>query len=426
LDELGLLKKGTGGLRHVWQNRRDYVINGLSDSTIIGLGFISSILIARGLGPEVRGQLTAALLWPTLAGALATLGLPHAITYAAGARWASAQRLARFGMLFSLWVGLPMAVAYFAVAPLLLKEAFPVLPGSLRLFACFIPLSLWAGLWMALYQGKGDFATWNIAKLIRSAGYTLWIGAALLFGIASVPIVLWSQVVLVVLTLTLLVIRLPRLHADDAGDVLPKAKLFRYGMAIYASGIFYMLNQQLDQLLLSLWVPAQDLGQYASAASLSGILLLVPSTMGPVAFSRLARSGADGGRRHALKAIALCGAFLFPATLLITLVAPWLVRLVYGAAFAPAGQVLRVLAPAAALLGLGNLFSDVLRGSGKPLVPTFAMAAGLLVTIPGLIIALPRWGIWGAAWISLIAYGLVLAVQAGNFILMPCESKLRR
>jgi O-antigen/teichoic acid export membrane protein len=413
-------------LHTLWTERQDYAINAASDAVAAVLGVLSSVLIARGLGPEGRGQLTAALLWPTLAGTLAAVGLPHALAYATAAGWASPQRLARFAVLFSLWVGLPVAAVYFAVSPLLLKHAFPVLPGSLPLFACFIPLYLLAGLWSAIYQGQGDFVTWNIAKLVRSVGYTVWVGAALLFDVATVPLLLWSQMGLVVVTLALFRLRMPRLLAGGAPEAFPRGRLFRYGMAVYVSGIFYMLNQQVDQLLLSLWVPAQDLGQYSSAVGLSGMLLLVPGMLGPVVFSRLGRSDAEGGRQHALKAVAVCMAVVLPAGILLTLLAPRIVLVVYGAPFTPAGELLQVLAPAAVLLGLGNLFSDVLRGSGRPLVPTYAMLAGLVVTIPGLIVALPRWGVWGAAWVSLIAYGAMLAVQAGSVLWMSNTEGLQK
>ena len=177
----------------LWKSHRDYALNGLSDAVITAVGFASSVLIARALGPEGRGQLAAALMWPTTVAALSTLGLPHAFAYAAGARWTSAGRLARFGTVFALVVGLPMALAYFLAAPYLLRVAFPESALSVRLFGCFIPLTLWAGLWMAIYQGTGDFVTWNMAKVLRSAGYTAWIATALLLGVASVPVVMWSR-----------------------------------------------------------------------------------------------------------------------------------------------------------------------------------------------------------------------------------------
>ena len=135
-------------------------------------------------------------------------------------------------------------------------------------------------------------------------------------------------------------------------------------------------------------------------------------------FSRLARTVDEEGDAHARKALALGGALLLPAGLLLTAFAPALVRLIYGPAFAPAGQLLRVLTPAAVLLGLSNLLADNLRGGGRPCLPTFAMLVGLGVTIPGLAFALPRYGMWGAAWVSLFAYGAMLAVEAASFLLV--------
>lgn len=412
-------------LYHLWNSHRDYALNGLSDAIIAAVGFVSSVLIARGLGPEGRGQLAAALLWPTTVAALSTLGLTHAFAYATGARWAAPGRLARFGTAFALVVGLPMGVAYFLVAPYLLRVAFPETALSVRLFGCFIPLTLWTGLWMALYQGKGDFVTWNLARVLRSAGYAAWVATALLLGVASVPVVLWSQVVLAVLSLTLLGLRMSRFPANDSPGAVPVAKLLRYGLSVYASGIFYMLNQQLDQLLLSLWVPARELGQYAAAASLSAVVLMAPSALGPVVFSRLARTADEEGYSHARKVLALGGAVLLPAGLLLTAFAPALVRLIYGPAFAPAGQVLRVLMPATVLLGFSILLADILRGAGRPLLPTFAMLVGVGVTIPGLAFAVPRYGVWGAAWVSLCAYGAILVVEAASFLLVSGKWKVR-
>lgn len=404
-------------LRQAWTGRRDYAINATSDALVTVFSFGSSVLIGRGLGPQGRGQLSAALLWPSTIGVVISLGLPQAFAYASGATWSSARKLARFAAFFALGVGLAAAVGYFVAAPAILHNSFEHVPSSLRWFALFIPLSAASTFWMALYQGRGDFTTWAAAKLMRSGGYTLWIAAALIAGIATVPLVLWSQVVLAVVLLAWLGARLGRIEVAQAPESIPTGKLFRYGASVYVSSIFYILNQQLDQLLLSLWVPPADLGQYATAVSLSAILLFLPSTLGPVIFSRLARSGGNG-KSHAVRVSAACAVLLLPAGALMTLLAPFIVHVIYGAPFAIAGHVLRVMAPAAVLLGLGNLFSDILRGSGRPLIPTYAMLAGVAVTIPGLLLSLPRWGIWGAAWVSVASYAVMLAVQAGSYLLV--------
>ena len=45
------------------------------------LNAVSGIELARGLGLHNRGALAAAVLWPTVAGSLGTLGIEESITY---------------------------------------------------------------------------------------------------------------------------------------------------------------------------------------------------------------------------------------------------------------------------------------------------------------------------------------------------------
>jgi antigen flippase len=407
-------------LASFWNTNRDYVGNILTDGTVVIAGFLSSIMIARGLGPEGRGQLSAALLWPGTFSILSMLGLSHAFAYAISARWASPGRLARFGVAYSLGVGLPLAFAYFLLAPKLFRVQFSPVPFSIRLFGLFIPFSLWLGLWWELYRGVGDFLTWNVVKLLRSIGYTTWIAVAFLIGAASVPSILWSQIPIILVSLLFLGCRLRRFPSNTETDPIQTGKIMKYGLAVYASSIFYMLNQQIDQLFLSLSVTPASLGQYATAVNLSGIILVGSSAIGAVAFSRLARIQVNASERRVQTKWALLvgGSILLPAGVTLTIFAPVVVRVLYGPLFAPAGELLRVLAPAAVLLGGGNIFSDLLRGAGRPLLATYSMVVGVVVTIPALIWLLPSYGIWAAAWVSLVVYGLMLLFQAVSLFIL--------
>jgi len=54
---------------------------------------LTGILLARTLGPRGRGELAAAILWPTLIMTLGTLGMTEAITYHTARRSASLRAL---------------------------------------------------------------------------------------------------------------------------------------------------------------------------------------------------------------------------------------------------------------------------------------------------------------------------------------------
>jgi Na+-driven multidrug efflux pump len=68
------------------------------------------------------------------------------------------------------------------------------------------------------------------------------------------------------------------------------------------------------------------------------------------------------------------------------------------------------------LLGCIYILSDALRGLGYPLIRSLAEIVGLCVTVVGLLIALPLYGINGAAWVSVIAYSVVVAILFSQLI----------
>ena len=53
----------------------------VGSAALQGLGVLTGILLARGLGPTDRGAFAAMLLWPTLMVTLGSLGLISSFSY---------------------------------------------------------------------------------------------------------------------------------------------------------------------------------------------------------------------------------------------------------------------------------------------------------------------------------------------------------
>ena len=396
------------------RSKRDYGRNAATDLACTGLGFASGILVARGLGPAGRGQLAAAMMWPGLAAVLFSFGLQHAFAYASGAGWCSAESLHRLAVRYSVLVGVPVALLFVLACPYLYRESFPNALWIPAAFACSIPFTFYSGFLMPIYQGRGAFARWNWAKILRSGAWTAAIGLLVALGAATVFRALVAQIVVMVILGAYLALGLKALGSARDDQPAPLRRLLGYGFAVYASGLAYMVNQQLDQLCLSLYVAPDQLGQYAAAVTVSGMLLFVPGVVGPIVFSRMAISAREeaGSGAHRAEALLVGTALLVPSGVVLAVLGPWVVRILYGAAFAEAGRLLWVLGPAAVFLGLGNILADILRGSGKPMLATYGILVGAVATIGGLAYALPRYGIWGAAWVSLVAY-VIMAIGQG-------------
>lgn len=406
----------------VWTNRirprfrglRDYANNVWIEVILTGLGFVSGIFVARWLGPTGRGQLAAAMLWPGVIGILISLGLQHAFVYAVGVGWAKPERLQRLALKFTLLVAVPAMVIYWWVCPWILGKQFPNenwIPG---IFSLYIPLAVYAGFLLPIYQGSGDFKRWNIARVFRSGGWTLAVLVFAFLAWLTVLNLLIIQLLILAVLCVYLYSRLGYLEGRNKGEgTEPLRLIFKYGFAIYLSGLAYTVNQQLDQLLLSIWVTSSDLGQYAAAVTLAGGILVIPSAMGPIGFSKVARASDDPSeqRRHVRIAFAWSAALLLPAGLLVAILAPWVTKILYGEAYGHTAELLRVLAPAAISLGMGMILADVLRGMGKPMYATYGAIAGAAITIVGLALTLQRFGTRGAAWVSFTAYTAMMLIQ---------------
>lgn len=407
----------------IWTNRirprfrglRDYANNVWIEMLLTGLGFVSGIFVARWLGPTGRGQLVAAMLWPGVIGILISLGLQHAFVYAVGVGWARPDRLQLLGLKFTMLVAVPAMVIYWWVCPWILGKQFPNESWIPGIFSLYIPLAVYSGFLLPIYQGSGDFTRWNIARVFRSGGWTLAVVVFAFLASLTVLNLLIIQLLILAVLCVYLYSRLGYLEGRNKGEgTEPLRVIFKYGFAIYLSGLAYTVNQQLDQLLLSLWVTPSDLGQYAAAATLAGAILVIPSAVGPIGFSKVARASDEPSeqRRHVRFAFLWTTIFLVPAGLILTILAPWVTNVLYGPAFMQAAELLRVLAPASISFGMAIVLTDILRGLGKPMYATYGAVAGAVITIVGLAWSLGRFGTWGAAWVSLTAYTAMMLIQS--------------
>src|SRR5215472_14839978 len=110
--------------RKVLLRLKDYIQNASVEVMLTLLGFVSSVLIARNLGPDGRGKLAAAVLWPTWICLIISLGLPHAFAYATSVGWESPHRLRKLAARYALAVGFPAMIAYWALSPYIMRRQF--------------------------------------------------------------------------------------------------------------------------------------------------------------------------------------------------------------------------------------------------------------------------------------------------------------
>ena len=385
---------------------------------LLPLALVSSIVLARALQPEGKGVYTSAYTVAELATVLCALGVSKAGTYyiAGGREDQGAIRHAAF------WLGVANGLAICAViaafAFLLAPIWLPGIPRSALLAAAPLGfLALTRGVWESFLRGEQRVRSINLVAIASSLCFVSLLVIATFLGdlspVAALGLRALAAAVAVALAFWLVSparsgVGLGRL---DRGAV---RLLFGYGLPFGVIAIVQTLSYRVDYLILQGYRGSSEVGWYSIAVSNAELLWLLPAAVGFVVFPRVAASERDLAQESAalmrwtLAATTLCAAVLAVA-------ATPLVELLYGDAFVPSVQPLRLLLVGVVAGTWYSVLGGYLVGRGRLRGLLAATLFGLVLNV-GLNFALvPAHGMDGAAVASTISYTLTGLATAALF-----------
>ena len=399
-------------LQNIWRKHWDTLGTQLLTAA---LGVVSGVLAPRLLGPVGRGELAAVTLWPLTLAFLAMLGMDRAAAYFA----AKGRPAASFGIS-------PVATTCFVVgliqSLLVLAVGAFLIPAALRgysvhavwlglLFLASAPFVLLGQPLASLLLGHQDMRGYNLYRLIPPVTYSLAVLALFLRNLPSVSAIVVFELAGLVLA-GLIVARLVRVRLQPAWrwDGRITAAMLKYGAKTQAGGASNFLNQRLDQLLMSLFLPPAQLGIYVVAVAFADGLWIIPRGIGYVTLADSANAEGHGAWRLAKRSILLTALCLVPSAATLWVLIPRLVPVLFGAQFAGAVLPCRILIPGSCAMGLATVLFEAARGMNHPEVPAYAEGVSLVVTAALLALLLKPYGIAGAALASSVAYTVTLGV----------------
>ncbi len=381
------------------------VLQGIAGGVIIALLNASTgILTARVLMPSGRGELAAMTIWPLLLAYLSSLGMPSAIIYSLRLYKQDSARLIPTAILSSFALGSLAALAGIGSLPFWLRHyPYPVVRAS-QWFLLAVPACAVIQTGRAVLEVSGlnilsntvqvsqPAATLVMLICFMAAHHLTPVLGGLAYTLATVP------------TLLIVLSQLRRLLAANWRMHWRSARMLAgYGVRSFGIDILGALAFQVDQVLvINLLTPAA-MGTYGVALSLSRMLNLFQGSVITVLFPRAAgRSPAD--------ILALTEFSARVSTLLTVgcaasaaLVGPFLLRSLYGAAYASAKVPFEVMLAEVSLNGAAFILAQAYMALGRPGLVTVIQSVGLGLSVPLLLLLIPRWGILGAATALLLS-----------------------
>jgi O-antigen/teichoic acid export membrane protein len=384
---------------------------GYNVAAAVGAG-LGGIVVARALGPEMRGEYAAVTAWFGVALMIGGMGQPAALCFHVAHDPGNARGYVATSRALMLVTGTVAMVGGILLAPLLAQGNAGLTVAYRIAFATSIVAFVGASYTFSLQAT--NLRWWNTVRVSQPV-----------LSLAFLT-VLW-RLRLLTLTAALIVLALTMLlqlgwayYRCRSAGLVPghaEARLVRplvgYGTAQIAALTPAALNAKLDQLVLSQAVPPATLGRYAIAVSCTLIPIPLVSAIGNVAFPRLAsrRNVNDLARRMQWLSILGTACFTTAALVPLDLVAPWLIPHVFGPGYAGVVPLLWILNPAGVFLACNQVTGDILRGRKRPLVVARAEGLAAVFTVILLVALLPVVGVYGAAIASAVAYGVALVMM---------------
>lgn len=386
------------------------IAQGLARLISIGANLLLLLVVARTLGAESFGQFSYVLAFAAIAVTFADLGttaiLSQGLVHHEGDR--RRRYIGNFLLMRTAFVVPVMLGA--VVAALLIHDHER---GALLAVAFGLPV-LASRFFEPVYQVYGK--PWLSLSSNLMFGASQLVLTALVWRMPDLGLT-WltighvlSNLLYTVVAMVLMWRLAPPLLWPDRGLLREMAQL---AAPIGVGTIFSTLMMRFDVIMLKHLRDSVEVGHYSAAFRLIDLAVFLAVTAVTPFITILSKDLATGSSQalpRARQFTIMAGLFAVPVALTVPVLADDLVALVWGVSFAPAASPLRVLMLNFVIVFLSLICYSINVASKKVGHAFWASPLATVVNIGLNVWWIPILGITGAAWASVIAQALVLAV----------------
>jgi len=175
---------------------------------------------------------------------------------------------------------------------------------------------------------------------------------------------------------------------------------------------FNLIYLRMDTLILSLSRTQAEVGLYGATYRIIDVLTMLPAVFMGIVLPVITRYFSEA-RKFDLKnlmqkAFDTLMMFAVPVVFGAMIIAKPLMILIGGAEFAASGDILRVLILASGVIFVTSLFGYAIVGIKKQKQMMWGYLTVALITLIGYLIFIPKYGYWGAAWMTVFSEFVIM------------------
>ncbi len=379
--------------------KKNIVSNLILHILSIGTGFITSILIARGLGTENQGQFSYYLLIFGIIASYGHLGITSSNSYFIKKSQYEKKNVINTNISTLIFLG----CIYIIIAIIFSKQIFSnniyILPLIWLLYAINL---LFNNFFITVYVSDENIYVYN--KYLIAINILKGILIVILYFINCLNIVTLSLIYasLEILKIALLLKGLKLNYHFEFNINIIKDEL-KFGIPLYLAALCIYLNYRVDQFMVKQMLGTVELGIYAISVNLAELAFVFPESITSAFEGRLYTCKKEERDEITIQTIKLA----FYLTLMICIVGcicKPLVTVLYGQEYSAAGVSMVILLIGIIFASIGKVTPAYFYTNGNPGMHLKVSAIVLAVNVLFNMILIPRFGINGAALASTISY----------------------
>lgn len=351
---------------------------------IVFLGLIGSIIISRTLGPEIRGNVAAAMLWPNLLLYLGSFGTYQSLIFFFSKDRSDSLMLGTsilcslINSIVSIIVGIITISFFIGNVSLYVKWYSFFLLASLP-FAAFSQFAV------SILQAKRKFIHFNILRLLNPVVYLLSIIFLYLSSALSFSSIILSQTILNIIAAVVSILFLKRYIFLSLKIKFARRAIrivYQYGFKVWAGDLSQGLNVRADQILIANLFSPHILGVYVVALSLANFTSILATSYRTILFPVLSKI--ELRHQKIQRFNGTMKNFILLNFLIVTLsmiIVPFAVRILYGDSFEPSISIAIILLGGFFFLNIKTVIASGLQGLGAPTSVSKSEIAGLIVLL---------------------------------------------
>ncbi len=379
--------------------------------------FFMSILLARLLGAEERGNLVLFITSSSFISTIIEFCLGSAITYyIASDKFPINKTITTliYWTLIALLIVILITLAspYIGIQQFLYGEL--TINFSLKIyFVVIVTLSVFNSLLSAIFLAVKNFKVINLLT-IGTLGLTTFLYFSFLivktqsnFKFNAELVALTMTIVLAIRSIIMIFIYSKKISIYPSKNILPYSDmkaLFSLSFINYISNTVLFLTYKMDFWFVTYYNGPKVLGIYSLAVNLAQLFWMLPNSVGVVLFPNIASMNPFEALRYTQM---LCR-IIFTFTIIFGAIAGYLLSFfipyIYGLQFTPSSYLLIILLIGVLPFSVKIIIASYYAGINKTKIDMIGAVITFFICLVFDIILIPKYGVVGASIATIIAY----------------------